>query len=231
MQRLLLGKEGRTPRRAAQSYPCIYIKELPCQLVLGSSTTNTDLRNSILEQASHGLKYHECPCAGLFDAEQSCREPFRNHQKLLGMVHVGTSGVIMILCHQLMRSLRANVNTEFHLVTKTVLCKQSLVRALKLCLLKTLEGPREGFELLFTAVQQRPPLPTRPPPLSPQTVRVPSVPATLEFRSAGGVRKTAPCVIGDRSGQGESHFGLGLGTKCHATENSQSIVMRQRNHN
>lgn len=83
-----------------------------------------------------------------------------NHQKLLGMVHVGTSGVIMILCHQLMRSLRANVNTEFHLVTKTVLCKQSLVRALKLCLLKTLEGPREGFELLFTAVQQRPPIPT-----------------------------------------------------------------------
>lgn len=106
-----------------------------------------------------------------------------------------------------------------------------LVCTLKLCLLRHWRGPRENRATVYCSAVKTPPDPSTTVPLSLcRTSRVPTVPATLEFRSAGGVNETAPWAI-VTGGLGESHFVFALGTKHHATENSQSIVMRQRNPN
>lgn len=131
------------------------------------------------------------------------------------------------------KALRVNFNTEFQLNTEIVFCAQSSVLALKLCLLKTLERPQKEMSYFFLRCSETPPP-------NPFTITVPLSPPLSHrylLRWNSGQQEESEklphegLVTGSLSGQGESHFLFGLGTKHHATENSRSIVMRQRNHN
>ncbi len=99
-------------------------------------------------------------------------------------------------------------------------------------------GPREDWVSVYCGTVKasvHPPLHHChcPPPRKPQTTHIPLAPATLEFRSAGGVTTLLRewLVKGRGGGQRGSRFVFSLGTKDHATENNHPIVWQQKNHN
>lgn len=147
------------------------------------------------------------------------------------------SGPIKIFLSQLssllvgmrpVKPLRVNFNTEFQMNTEMVFCAQSLVHAVKLCLLKIPERPQKEMSYCLLRCTEPPPLP------NPFTITVPLSPPLSHWYLLGwnsGQQEESEklphegLVTGSLGGQGESHFVFGLGTKHHATENSQSIVM------
>lgn len=115
-------------------------------------------------------------------------------------------------------------------IVAVVFYAHSPVCALKLCLLKTLEESQRELSDCLLQCSEDPPQLQHCPPFSAK----PPVSQRYLLRWNSGQQEESLKLPHERlvtGGLGESHFVFALGTKHNATENSQSIVMRQRNHN